>query len=199
MVALIHALLSSIGQASVEAKPKPKPYQWRVIAPEAIVSRLVEILEGCLVSEVVARWTVSQVIDALTVLRRDVGRSIVTSGAGSSSRLGGDVMPSGVAPSPPATSPVVDGGAATYDTLALLSELSTVGVEDAVVAAVADVIGHLAVSPLGVLKSCGVAAKKGLVVRRRLTPREDYALVGRIHDEVVVDACAASGDGMMLI
>ena len=49
--------------------------------------------------------------------------------------------------------------------------------DDVVVEAVADVIGHRAVSSLGVLKSCGVAPTKGLAIRRRLTPREDYVLV----------------------
>ena len=156
-------------QAARHAKPEPKPYQWRVTAPDAVCSRLVDILDGCLISDAAARWTVPHVIDALSALRHDVGAGVATAVA----------MPSG--PAAPAPPPVplaaVDGSAMTYDALELLAGLTSVGVDDAVVAAVADVVGHLAVSSLGVLKPCGVAGMKGVAVRRLLTPRDDYALV----------------------
>ena len=162
----------------------PKPYQWRIVASDAVLSRLVGIVEGCLVADPAARWTVPQVVDALTALRRDVGGGVATAGTGGSGHASGSVTPLGsiVAVPPTAPSTAVDGGAVTYDTLALLAALTSVGVDDAVVAAVADVIGHTAVSSVGVLRSCGVAATKVMAVRRLLTPRDDYALVCRMLD-----------------
>ena len=66
----------------------------------------------------------------------------------------------------------------TYDVLALLDGLASVGVDDAVVAAVADAIGHLAVTSLAVLNTCGVPGAKSLAVRRLLTRCDDRKLVG---------------------
>ena len=162
----------------------PKPYQWRIVAPDAVTSRLIGIVEGCLFADVASRWTVPQVVDALTALRRDVTTGVAIVGAGGSDQTGGSVTPSSTIAALPPTAPstAVDGSTVTYDTLALLAALMSVGVDDAVVAAVADVIGHTAVSSVGVLRSCGVAATKGIAVRRLLTPRDDYALVCAVLD-----------------
>ena len=70
------------------------------------------------------------------------------------------------------------GSSVTYDVLALLDGLARVGVDGAVVAAVADAIGHLAVTSLAVLNTCGVPGAKSLAVRRLLTRCDDCELVG---------------------
>ena len=174
-------------QASRDAKPEAKPYQWRVVASDAVVSQLMGAVEGCLVGDAAARWTVSQVIDTLAALRRDISAGVAGSTTGSS---GGSAVstPSATAvvatgavvpPPPPAPVPLssAGGGSATYDVLALLEALASVGVDDAVVATVADAIGHLAVSSLGILNTCGVAGAKSLAVRRQLAHCEDHELV----------------------
>ena len=172
-------------QAAREVKPEPKPYCWRIGASDALTSRLIAIVEGCLVADPAARWTVSRVIDALTALRRDVGAG--TAAAASSfdgslpSRYSASSA-SAVACTPP-VAPVASSGAGagnsvTYDVLALLDGLASVGVDDAVVAAVADAIGHLAVTSLAVLNACGVPGAKSLAVRRLLTRCDDRELVG---------------------
>ena len=199
--------MNFIAQAGRAAKPEPKPYQWRVIAPDAIVSRLVGIVEGCLAADAADRSTVQQVIDALTALQREVGiggdtmpivdaltggGTSTASGSGShpDDSEGATVMASASASgtivtveheAPP---DAVHGDDVTYDTIELLTGLTSIGVDDAVIVAALDLIGHLAVSSLEVLKSCGAAPTKGLTltkirrkVRRMLTPREDYVLV----------------------
>ena len=195
-----------------------------MIASDAVVSRLIEIVEGCLAADGAARWTVPQVIAGLTALRREVigngagDAPVVSASAASHDILDVDAVAqetippvrgavtaprrdvepgigtegdgcvrtgtAGASASPSPTAPVPEGddSAVTYDTLALLAALTSVGVGDAVVAAVADVIGHTAVSSVGVLRSCGVAATKVMAVRRLLTPRDDYALVCRMLD-----------------
>ena len=196
--------MNFIAQAGRAAKPEPKPYQWRVIAPDAIVSRLVGIVEGCLAADAADRSTVQQVIDALTALQREVGIGGDTmpvdalTGVGTSTASGSHlndsesatVMASAsasgtiVAVEHEAPPDAVHGDDVTYDTIELLTGLTSIGVDDAVIVAALDLIGHLAVSSLEVLKSCGAAPTKGLTltkvrrkVRRMLTPREDYVLV----------------------
>ena len=125
-----------------------------------------------MIADVASRWTVPQVVDALTALRRDV----TTGGFDSSSR----VVPAGVVVAAPPVPPPASssaGSGATYDVLALLDGLTSVGVDEALVAAVADAVGHLAVSALGVLVTCGVPATKGMAVRRLLTSCNDCAMV----------------------
>ena len=172
-------------QAAREVKPEPKPYCWRIGASDALTSRLIAIVEGCLFADPAGRWTVSRVIDALTALRRDVG----TGTAAAASSLDGSyvsrdsaALAVSVASAPPGA-PVAGSGAGagdgvTYDVLALLDGLASVGVDDAVVAAVADAIGHLAVTSLAVLNTCGVPGAKSLAVRRLLTRCDDRELVG---------------------
>ena len=65
----------------------------------------------------------------------------------------------------------------TYDVLDIVTALSTAGVDVAVVDAVADAVGHLAVSSLDVWVSCGVPPMKGIAARRLLAPCEDHNLV----------------------
>ena len=79
---------------------------------------------------------------------------------------------------PVASSGAGAGNSVTYDVLALLDGRASVGVDDAVVAAVADAIGHLAVTSLAVLNTCGVSGAKSLAVRRLLTRCDGRELVG---------------------
>ena len=190
-----------------------------MIASDAVVSRLIEIVEGCLAADGAARWTVPQVIAGLTALRREVigngagDAPVVSASAASHDILDVDAVAqetippvrgavtaprrdvepgigtegdgcvrtgtAGASASPSPTAPVPEGddSAVTYDTLALLTALTRVGVVDVVVATVADVIGHLAVTPLSVLKSCGIAPRMRLALRPLVTPRQAYELV----------------------
>ena len=128
------------------------------------MSRLLTIVEGCLIADPAARWTAQQVIDALHALNDDVsatsGRDVATAGP--------------VVVTPP---PIPVSGGMTYDVMAIVDVLKSLGVDDEVISTVADTIGHCAVSALSVLAGCGVLAGKSLAVRRVLTPREEYALV----------------------
>ena len=64
-----------------------------------------------------------------------------------------------------------------YDVLAALKALAAVGVDAAVVLAVADAVGHLATSTPDEWRACGVSATKVIEARRLLTPCENYGLV----------------------
>ena len=74
------------------------------------MSRLAGIVEGCLVADAAARWTVSRVIGALAALRREVGSDVATTrGGGCGRRIGGatgGVMSSSSVASSPPTGPL---------------------------------------------------------------------------------------------
>ena len=164
----------------MDAKPESKPYQWRILAPEDAVSRLLAIVQGCLSADEGSRWTVEQVVDALSAVRGSLslkagGILRAASAVNVDHTAPGGSIPGHSEAGGMASTPVLEPG--TYDVLAVLDGLISVGVEDEVVASVADAIAHLAVTSLGALKSCGVSGAKGLAVRRVLSPQDDYPLV----------------------
>ena len=204
---LLKSMQFSFVQAAVDAKPESKAYQWRIIAPEAVVSRLLAIMEGCLGADASTRWTVEQVVDELSAVRGSLTLQ-AANGRGSTLRVASAVnfdhtatrttvtsttgSDAGMALSPSLpkrvlglSSPVLT-GTGTYDVIAVLDGLISVGVEDEVVASVEDAIGHLAVTSLGALKSCGVSGAKSLAARRLLAPRDDYPLVSGCSNLVFV-------------
>ena len=151
-------------------------------AADAVLARLVEVVEGCLHASPDSRPSAAQLVDALTALRLDVD------GHGGQAAVSGHTTTAAVPrTSTTGATPVLTGdtystsesapASAVYDTIALLDGLHSVGVEDAVVDAVADAVGHLAVCALDVLRPCGVPPRKAIAVRALLSPRSDSALV----------------------
>ena len=67
-----------------------------------------------------------------------------------------------------------------FDALAVLDGMKTVGIAQSLIDAVADSVGHLAVTSLEPLKASGVPPLDGLAVRRLLTPRIGYFLVSTL-------------------
>ena len=149
-----------------------KGYQWRVVGTRILVPQLLGVIEGCLIPDPVARWTVPQVLEALSTLQREAAAIRLADAVGGSPKP--QAPPTVVSPPVPPTSPT---SAVVYDALAMVDALAAVGVDDSVIDVVADAIGHLAVSTLDVLKACGVPPMKGMTARRLLTPCERFTLV----------------------
>ena len=146
------------------------PYQWRVAAPDLVVSRLLGIIEGCLCCSPVPRLTVPRIHDALTSLSRGVDPGYL-------GPVGGTATTATATP-PIAPSPVaIPTAGVTYDVLAMVEALVIVRVDDAVIGAVADAIGHQSVSTLDVWRACGVPPMKAIEARRLITAREGIAQV----------------------
>ena len=145
-------------QAAIAATPEPVPYQWRVIGPDFVQSRILGVIDGCLQADISTRWTTTRLIEALSQLRGD----IAAIAAGSSSQT--------PALSPSATS-------VTYDVLAMVDALAIAGVDSRAIGDVADSVGHLAVSGLDIWRACGVPANKAMLARRLLPPQEDFDMV----------------------
>ena len=141
-------LVCVCSQAAEEAG---KPYEWRVSAapgvdPSAAFTRLREVLDGCLDADPGARWPLSRVLDALTLLHRDVntGAHCVV------------------------VHPVAVPAPLVYDVIAIIDAMDAAGIDPAVTMAVADDIGGRVTSTLDVVMAKAVPALQVIDMRRLL-------------------------------
>ena len=128
------------------------------------MSRLVAIIEGCLIADRSARWSVSNVLEALTMLRADAAIALSPSAVSGLSSLRTAVPPP---PLPSSSLP----SAVTYDVLDVIAALVDASVDLVTICAVADEIGPLTLTTLEVLRSCGVPPLKIIAARALLTAR----------------------------
>jgi hypothetical protein len=164
------------------------------------LTALMDVISSCLLPDPDARLTTTQLITALTQLKNarrasfrlaPLGGGVVTSTYGDTAAplvpmnsQATEAASAAAAATATATATAVPASAAvmgspvpgqpagaSYDVLAIMDGMEAQGIDAGVIAAVGDAVGHLTISTLDVLKTCGVPALKVVAVKKMLAPQ----------------------------
>ena len=208
----IHYMSSCFNRDGIPqaAEAAHKQYVWAVTVDhhdDAVLASLQDVVNGCLLPDPAARWTIPRVLDALTSLQRTVASGAGAYSAGTESSgievvaRSPQVSPELLAPPSPHAS-----SSPAYDVLAIIGAMETLGIDSAIVSSVADAIGTSLTSTLEVLTAKRVPIMKAAALRKTLearvaTPIADAPVLESLPagQEIVISFWGDDGDGCSLL